>query len=92
MLNRPFRSVAELGYAFRDLPWKTLDFFSNNSADAGLLDIFTVNDGSQVLDSNGNIVGMAPPTMVAGQVSVNAGQAAIFSRSCWGYLKRARFY
>ena len=28
MLNRPFRNVAELGYAFRDLPWKTLDFFS----------------------------------------------------------------
>src|SRR5439155_27138969 len=29
MLNRPFRNVAELGYAFRDLPWKTLDFFSD---------------------------------------------------------------
>src|SRR5262249_26252680 len=29
-LNRPFRSVAELGYVFRDLPWKTLDFFSQN--------------------------------------------------------------
>ena len=26
MLNRPYRNVAELGYAFRDLPWKTLDF------------------------------------------------------------------
>jgi hypothetical protein len=76
ILNRPFRNVAELGYAFRDLPWKTLDFFSDKSADAGLLDIFTINDGAQVRDGNGNIVGMAPPTMVAGQVSVNASQAA----------------
>jgi hypothetical protein len=76
ILNRPFRNVAELGYAFRDLPWKTLDFFTDKSADAGLLDIFTVNDGSQVLDSNGNIVGMAPPTTVAGQISLNANQAA----------------
>ncbi len=41
MLNRPFRNVAELGYAFRDLPWKTLDFFTDKSADAGLLDIFS---------------------------------------------------
>jgi hypothetical protein len=76
ILNRPFRNVAELGYAFRDLPWKTLDFFSDKSADAGLLDIFTVNDGSQVFDPNSNIVGMAPPTAVAGQVSLNASQAA----------------
>jgi hypothetical protein len=72
MLNRPFRNVAELGYAFRDLPWKTLDFFTDKSADAGLLDIFTINDGPQVLDGQGNIVGMAPPTMVAGSVNLNS--------------------
>jgi hypothetical protein len=84
MLNRPFRNVAELGYAFRDLPWKTLDFFSDKSADAGLLDIFTVNDGSQVLDGTA-VVGMAPPTMTAGSVNLNATQAAdlqsIFARA-----------
>ena len=28
-----------MGYAFRDMPWKTLDLFSANSADSGLLDI-----------------------------------------------------
>ena len=76
ILNRPFRNVAELGYAFRDLPWKTLDFFSDKSADAGLLDIFTINDGTQVLDGNNNVVGMAPPTMVAGSVNLNSTQAA----------------
>ncbi len=75
ILNRPFRNVAELGYAFRDLPWKTLDFFTDKSADTGLLDIFTINDGAQVLDGT-TVTGMAPPAMVAGQVNLNATQAA----------------
>jgi len=44
VLNRPFRSVGELGYAFRDLPGKTLDFFSTSSGDAALLDVFSVDD------------------------------------------------
>ena len=76
ILNRPIRNVAELGYAFRDLPWKTLDFFTDKSADAGLLDIFCIHDGTQVLDANNNIVGMAPPTTVAGKVNPNSTQAA----------------
>lgn len=44
ILNRPFRSVGELGHVFRDLPWRTLDFFSADSADAGLLDWFTIHE------------------------------------------------
>jgi hypothetical protein len=75
MLNRPFRNVGELGYAFRDLPWKTLDFFTDKSADAGLLDIFTINDGAQVLGPN-DVTRTGMPTVVAGQVNVNATQAA----------------
>jgi hypothetical protein len=78
ILNRPFRNVGELGYAFRDLPWKTLDFFTDKSADAGLLDIFSINDGAPVLDANGNIIGMASPTTIAGKVSLNSTQAADF--------------
>jgi len=78
MLNRPFRTVAELGYAFRDLPWKTLDFFSDKSADAGLLDIFSINDGARATTAyNGNgDLGMTPPTMTAGSVNLNTTQAA----------------
>jgi Putative Ig domain len=77
MLNRPFRNAAELGYAFRDLPWKTLDFFSDKSADAGLLDIFAINDGPALFDANGNFTGMgAVPTLVAGSVNLNTTQAA----------------
>jgi hypothetical protein len=44
ILNRPFRSVGELGYVFRDMPWKTLDLFSPDSPDAALLDVFSVED------------------------------------------------
>ena len=43
VLNRPFDSVGELGYAFRDDPWRSLDLFTSNSADAGLLDLFTTS-------------------------------------------------
>ena len=44
ILNRAFNSVGEMGYAFRDDPWRSLDFFSSKSADAGLLDLFCVHD------------------------------------------------
>jgi hypothetical protein len=78
ILNRPLRNVAELGYAFRDLPWKTLDFFTDKSADAGLLDVFTINDGPALLDGTGNFLSMGPvPPMVAGNISLNTGQAAV---------------
>lgn len=43
ILNRPFYSVGELGYISRDYPWRTLDFFTAESADGGLLDLFTVD-------------------------------------------------
>ena len=75
MLNRPFRNVAELGYAFRDLPWKTLDFFTDKSADAGLLDIFMINDGPPSLVIGGlGAPGRVPPTTVAGQLNLNGTQ------------------
>ena len=46
VLNRPFTSVGDLGFVYRDMPWKTLDLFSPNSADAGLLDLFTLTDSA----------------------------------------------
>jgi len=47
-LNRPFRSVAELGSVFRDIPWKSLDLFSPDSPDRRLLDVFSVEDRATV--------------------------------------------
>ena len=85
VLNRPFRSVAELGYVFRDLPWKTLDFFTDKSADASLLDVFTINDGPGLWDANGNFAAMgAVPTMVAGEVNLNTRQAAVVQTALAG--------
>ena len=52
MLNRPFRNVGEMGYAFRASAGatptpspnpKTLDFFSASSPDAAILDFFSYN-------------------------------------------------
>ena len=73
MLNRPLRNVAELGYVFRDLPWKTLDFFTDKSADAALLDIFTINDGPPGVGIGGlGVTSMAQPTITAGSLNLNS--------------------
>jgi hypothetical protein len=72
VLNRPFQNVGELGYAFRDLPWRSLDFFTANSADAGLLDVFSITD---------------EPFVIAGRVSLNTRQApviqAVMQKGLW---------
>jgi hypothetical protein len=64
ILNRPFRSVGELGYVFRDMPWKTLDLSSAKSADAGLLDLFTLRANQPV---------------VAGRVNPNTRQRQVLA-------------
>ncbi|MES2308464.1 MAG: type II secretion system protein [Verrucomicrobiota bacterium] len=56
ILDRPCRSVGELGYTDRDMPWKSLDFYSTNSADMVLLDLFESNEH---------------PPVVAGKISWN---------------------
>ena len=48
ILQRPFQSVGELGYAFRDSPWKSLDFFDESSGDAALLDLFSVKEEAPI--------------------------------------------
>lgn len=58
ILNRAFQSVAEMGYAFRDLPWRSLNFFSADSPDAGLLDLFCLTE--------------TPNNGIAGRVSLNS--------------------
>lgn len=63
ILNRPFRSVGELGYTYRDVPWKTLDFFTANSGDAPLLDLFTVSEDAA--------------TVAAGKLNINTPHAHI---------------
>jgi len=61
ILNRPFRSLGELGYVFRDQPWKTLDFFSDKSGDAALLDYFSLEE----------------TTLVGGTVNINSASPTV---------------
>ena len=65
MLNRAFTSVGDLGYVFRDLPFKTLNLFSANSADSGLLDIFCINE---------------LPGVVAGITSLNSQNSTVVAQ------------
>jgi hypothetical protein len=55
ILQRPFRSVGEMGYAFRDTPWQTLDLFDSTSADSALLDLFSAADGAPVSAGTTNL-------------------------------------
>lgn len=61
ILDRPFRNVAELGCVFRDIPWKSLDLFSPDSADRRLLDIFSIEDRS-------TMTGKINPNLAASEV------------------------
>ncbi len=67
VLNRPFQSVAELGYTFSGTPWKNIDFFFPESGDVALLDVFCINDNS---DAKG---------MTAGQVNLNTRQMPVLN-------------
>jgi len=63
ILNRPFRSVSELGYVFKDTPWKNLDFYTPETGDAALLDLFCINEPQSV--------------MTAGRINLNTRQAPV---------------
>lgn len=73
ILDRPFRSVAELGYVFRDLPFKSLDFWSSTSADGALLDLFCINENE--------------PSVSAGQLNPNNAPSPILQAVIAGTLK-----
>jgi hypothetical protein len=62
LLQRPYQSVAELGYVFRDSPWKTLSFFDETSADDTLLELFSLYD---------------QPATIAGSVNLNTPHQSI---------------
>ncbi len=68
VLNRPFRNVGELGYVFRDEPFKTVNFFAANSGDAALLDVFCINEPAE---NTGGVV--------AGAVNLNTRNEAVLA-------------
>ncbi len=80
ILNRPFRSVAELGYTFRDEPWKDIDFFSSVSGDAALLEAFSIDDTSQAITQ-----GISP--IVAGKINLNTQNALALQAMLYGAIR-----
>jgi len=74
ILNRPFRSVAELGYTFRDTPWKNIDLSFPESGDAALLDVFCVDE-----TNNDN-------ALTAGKVNLNTRQAPVLKALLTGSI------
>jgi hypothetical protein len=75
ILHRPFRSVAELGYVFRDTPWGNINFSFPESGDSALLDVFCINETA---DTNG---------LVAGRVNLNTRQAPVLAALLSGTLR-----
>lgn len=65
VLNRPFKSVADLGYVFSGIPWRNLSMFTPESGFAKLLDVFCVNETA---DLGG---------MEAGRVNLNTRQVPV---------------
>jgi len=74
ILNRPFRSAADLAYASRDLPWKSLDFFTAESGDAALPDIFCLNESPD-------------PAIEAGKLNLNTRQQPVLASILSGAIK-----
>ncbi|HEX4084930.1 MAG TPA: hypothetical protein VHY22_08470 [Chthoniobacteraceae bacterium] len=74
ILHRPFRSVAELGYAFSDNPWRNLDLSYPESGFAGLMDVFCLNENT---DAN---------ALAAGRVDLNTRQAPVLNAIMSGAL------
>jgi hypothetical protein len=73
ILNRPFRSVAEMGYAFRGDPWKSVNFHGEDSADGGLLELFSLADADT---TKGRInINKASEQVIQGMISDAATSA-----------------
>lgn len=75
ILNRPFTSVADLGYAFRGVAWRSLDLAFSESGDTALLDVFCLQETD------------ADNPMVAGRVNGNTRQPKVIEAVLRGVSK-----
>ena len=92
VLNRPFRSVAELGYVFRGSPWKNLNFSTPETGDAALLDVFCLSEPPPVASTATSEVSttagtVATSPLVAGKVNLNTRQEPVLKAIIAGALK-----
>lgn len=81
VLNRPFENVGEMLYAFRDVPWRSLDA----DADGALLDAFTVasslEEETQVQNTE---------ALVAGRINLNTPHPEVLMAVLAGARQRER--
>jgi hypothetical protein len=75
VLNRPFRSVGEIGVVFSGTPWRNLDFTIPESGAAPLLDFLCINDTSDT------------KAMVSGRVNLNTRQIPVLRSLLAGAFK-----
>jgi len=91
VMNRPFRSVGEMGYAFRDQPFRTLSFSSgslvNPSPDAGLLDLFSAND-YPTPSPTATPSSTPTPTPRAGVINLNSRQRGAIAAVLAGAIRK----
>lgn len=72
ILNRPFRSVGEMAYAWSGQPWKQLDLSLPESGFGGVLDVFCVNENEH------------PRALEAGRVNLNTRQPEVLEAVLFG--------
>lgn len=65
VLDRPFRSVGELAFAFAGTPWRQLDFATPESGFSGLLEVFCVGENPH------------PTALEVGRVNLNTRQVPV---------------
>ena len=75
ILNRPFRSIGELGSVFSSTPWRNLDCSTPESGAAALMDVFCINDSTDTL------------ALVAGRVNLNTRQIPVLQAILTGAYK-----
>jgi hypothetical protein len=78
ILNRPFRSVAELGHVFRDQPWKQFDLNNPASADGALLEVFCLYSDPATYEA---------PRITRGRINPNAASAPVMAALFQGTAK-----
>jgi hypothetical protein len=78
ILNRAFRSVAELGYVFSDVPWRQLDLSHPASANGTLLDVFCLHSDPTTYES---------PRISRGRVNLNAAPPEVLAALFEGTAK-----
>ncbi len=81
ILNRPFRSVAELGQAFRGTPWRDIDFLYPKSPDSGLLDVFRLYEDPDETTAAREAIPESEKQVpvVAGKVNINLASREVLA-------------